>query len=152
MRPAPELRPDWSEHMPERSMFGSEQTERRHCCKLPAMTSAAREFDSLSLDQFETELRRFTHSRPVIPVTEPLDRALKLIEQNPALGRSRLLVRILSGLSGAHAEFRSAEVASFDSATISIVMQLMEARRSGATAQQDWLQAAKKAHACQDAA
>lgn len=115
------------------------------------MTTMAREFDCLSLDQFESELRRFTQSRPVIPVAEPLDRVLKLIEPNPALSRSRLLVRILSALSGRHAEFRYAEVASLDSATISIVMQLMEARRGGATAQQDWVHAADKANACLDA-
>ena len=115
------------------------------------MTAMAREFDCLSLDQFEFELHRFTHSRPVIPVVEPLDRVLKLIEQNPALSRSRLLVRILSALSGRHADFRYAEVASLDSATISIVMQLMEARRGGATAQNVWVQAAEKANACQDA-
>jgi hypothetical protein len=115
------------------------------------MTPAAREFDCLSLDQFESELRRFTQSRPVIPVADPLDCALKLIEQNPALSRSRLLARILSGLSGGHARFRYAEVASLDSATISIVMQLMEARRSGATAQKEWLRAAEKANACGDA-
>lgn len=115
------------------------------------MAPVAREFDCLSLDQFESELRRFTHSRPVIPVAEPLDRVLKLIEPNPALSRSRLLVRILSALSGRHAQFRYAEVASLDSATISIVMQLMEARRGGATAQKEWLEAAEKANACLDA-
>ena len=115
------------------------------------MTSTAREFDCLSLDQFESELQRFTHSRPVIAVEEPLQRALKLIEENPALGRSRLLVRILFALSGRHAEFRYAEVASLDSATISLVMQLMQARRSGATAEKEWLQAAEKANACGEA-
>ena len=115
------------------------------------MTFAAREFDCLSLDQFESELQRFTQSRPVIAVTEPLQRALKLIEENPALSRSRLLVRILSALSGRHAEFRYAEVASLDSATISLVIQLMQVRRSGATAQKEWLQAAEKANACGEA-
>jgi hypothetical protein len=115
------------------------------------MTPAAREFDCLSLDQFESELRRFTQSRPVVPVAEPLDRVLKLIEPNPALSRSRLLVRILSALSGRNGEFRYAEVASLDSATISIVVQLMEARRSGGTAEKEWLRAAEKANACLDA-
>jgi hypothetical protein len=116
------------------------------------MTSSAREFDVLSIDQFEAELRRFTNSRPVIPVADPLDRAVKLIEQSPALSRSRLLVRILSALSGRHAEFRYAEVGSLDSSAISMVIQLMEAHRSGATTQEEWRRAAEKAHACEDAA
>ena len=116
------------------------------------MTPSKREFDALSIDQFEAELRRFTQSRPIIPVADPLERAVKLIEQNPAQSRSRLLVRLLSALSGRPAEFRYAEVASLDSATISIVVQLMEARRSGGTAQEAWLRAAERASACQDAA
>ncbi|MBI3917572.1 MAG: hypothetical protein HY322_11265 [Betaproteobacteria bacterium] len=115
------------------------------------MAPSERAFDYLSIDQFEAELRRFTHSRPVIPVADPLDRAVKLIEQNPAQSRSRLLVRILSALSGRPAEFRYAEVGSLDSGAISIVMQLMDARRSGATTKEDWLRAADKANACQDA-
>ena len=112
------------------------------------MAPAAREFDYLSIDQFESELRRFTHSRPVLPVTDPLGHAVKLIEQNPALGGSRLLLRILSALSGRHAEFRYAEVGSLDSGAISLVMQLMEARRSGTTTPEAWRQAADKAGAC----
>ena len=109
------------------------------------MTPSVREFDCLSIDQFEAELRRFSHSRPALPVADALDRALKLIERNPAQSGSRLLVRILSALSGRHAEFRYAEVASLDSGAISIVLQLMEARRSGGTAQSEWLQGAEKA-------
>jgi hypothetical protein len=114
------------------------------------MKPSARAFDSLSLDQFEGELRRFTHSRPVVPVADPLERAVKLIEQNPAQSRSRLLARLLSALSGGHAEFRYAEVGSLDSGAISLVIQLMEARHSGAMAQETWLRAAEKARACQD--
>jgi hypothetical protein len=116
------------------------------------MTPPVRDFDFLSIDQFEAELRRFTNSRPVIPVADPLDRAVKLIEKNPAQSGSRLLVRILSALCGRPGEFRYAEVGSLDAGAISIVIQLMEARRSGATAQEAWLQAAAKATACQDAA
>jgi hypothetical protein len=109
---------------------------------------AAREFDYLSIDQFESELRRFTQSRPVVQVAEPLERAVKLIEQNPALSGSRLLLRILSALSGRHAEFRYAEVGSLDSGAISLVMQLMEARRSGTTTLEAWRQAADRAGDC----
>ena len=116
------------------------------------MTPSKREFDALSVDQFEAELRRFTQSRPMVPVADPLARVLTLIEQNPAQSRSRLLVRLLSAFSGQHEQFRYAEVASLDSLTVAMVIQLMEARRSGATAQAEWLQAAAKANACQDVA
>src|SRR5512134_3117504 len=98
------------------------------------MTPSVREFDFLSIDQFEAELRRFTISRPVIPVADPLDRAVKLIEKNPAQSGSRLLIRILSALCVRPGEFRHAESGSLDAGAISIVIQLMEARRSGATA------------------
>ena len=105
----------------------------------------------LSIDQFEHELLRFTHSRPFVPVADPLDRIVKLIEDNPAFTSSRLLVRLLAALSGKSETFRHAEVGSLDSGTISTVVQLMQARRTGTPAADVWTRAAAKAPGFLDA-
>lgn len=106
---------------------------------------AATNNDALSLDQFGDELRRFSHPRPLATIPNPLEYVLGLVKENPALGSSRLLVRLLAALAGVAEAFRYAEVGSLDSATTSAVILLIQDHRAGATKTADWVLAAERA-------
>lgn len=101
--------------------------------------------DALTVDQFEAELLRFTHSRPFTPVPDPLEHVLKRVEASPASPGSRLLARLLAALAGQSGCFRYAEVGALDTESIANVVQLMRARRTGVPAAEAWLRAASRA-------
>jgi len=103
----------------------------------------------LSITPFLEELRRVTRLRAGAPVADPLGAAVKKIETNPAFTLSRLLTRVLQGLTYQRGEFRRAEIATFDPETLAIVMALMTAHAAGTTAREDWVRAAELANAAQ---
>lgn len=98
---------------------------------------------------FLDELRRVARLRPGAPISNPLDAAVKRIETNPAFALSRLLVRVLVGLTYQRGEFRRAELAAFDPETQAIVLALMIAHAAGTTTREEWVRAAELANAAQ---
>jgi hypothetical protein len=106
---------------------------------------AAAALELLSLPRFLEELRRVAHFRRDPPVGDPLDAAVRRIENNPAFAQSRLLSRILAALTYQQGEFRRAEVAALDSATLSIVIALMDMHAAGTSTREDWVRAVNAA-------
>ena len=111
--------------------------------------SAAGATEMLSPARFEEELRRVARFRPRVPVGDPLDMAVKKIEQNPAFTQSRLLTRILTALAHREGEFRRAELSALDMASLDIVIALMDACAAGTSAREDWVRAVDAAQAAQ---
>lgn len=106
-----------------------------------------REF--LSPIQFLQEVRRVIRFRLQPVVENPLAEAVKKIEQNPAHTQSRLLTRILTALTYQQGEFRQAEIASFDAATLAMVITLMDAQTSGTFPREEWVRAVDASKAAQ---
>lgn len=114
---------------------------------------AAANVELLPIVGFEDELRRNVHFfRPRSPAGDPLAKALKQIEQNPAYSQSRLLTRILSALTYQEGEFRRAEASSLDSETLFMVIDLMNAYAAGTPAREEWIRAVDAARAAQGGA
>jgi hypothetical protein len=111
--------------------------------------SAAGATEMLSPARFEEELRRVARFRPRVPVGDPLDMAVKKIEQNPAFTQSRLLTRILTALAHREGEFRRAELSALDVASLDIVIALMDACAAGTSTRDDWVRAVDAAQAAQ---
>ena len=95
----------------------------------------------MSALQFQEELRRVARFDLRPPVENPLVEAVQKIKDNPAFTQSRLLSRILTALTYERGEFRRAEASALDSATLGIVIALMNAARAGTTARDDWINA-----------
>jgi len=103
--------------------------------------SASGTYDVMSALQFQEELRRVARFDVRPPVENPLAAAVQRIKDNPAFAQSRLLSRILTALTYERGEFRRAEASALDSATLSIVIALMNAARAGTTSRDDWINA-----------
>ena len=97
--------------------------------------------DVMSALDFQEELRRVARFNLRPPVENPLSVAVQNIKTNPAFTQSRLLSRILTALTYERGEFRRAEVSALDSATLAIVVALMNASRAGTPAREDWVNA-----------
>jgi hypothetical protein len=97
--------------------------------------------DVMSALQFQEELRRVARFDVRPPVENPLAAAVQRIRDNPAFSQSRLLSRILTALTYERGEFRRAEASALDSATLSIVIALINAARAGTTARDEWINA-----------
>ena len=110
---------------------------------------AAAACELLSIPRFFEELRRVARARPEPPIGDPLDAALRRIESNPAFAQSRLLTRILAALTFDEGKFRRAEIAALDSATLSMVITLMDLHAAGTSAHEDWVRAADAAKAAE---
>lgn len=95
----------------------------------------------MSALQFQDELRRVARYDHRPPVDNALAVAVQRIVENPALSQSRLLSRILTALTYERGEFRRAEASAFDTATLGIVISLMDVARAGTTGRDDWIQA-----------
>jgi len=111
--------------------------------------AAAGATEMLSPARFEEELRRVARFRPRVAVGNPLDLAVKKIEQNPAFTQSRLLTRILTALAHHEGEFRRAELSALDMASLDIAIALMDACAAGTSAREDWVRAVDAAQAAQ---
>lgn len=105
--------------------------------------------EHLSIAQFQEELRRIAGARPASLVENPLEAAVKTIVDNPAFTQSRLLARVLIALVRLQGEFRRAEIAVFDAATLALIIALMDAHAAGTATREAWLGAADRADAAQ---
>ena len=95
----------------------------------------------MSALQFGEELRRAGRFNFRPPAANPLQEAVQKIKDNPSFSQSRLLRRVLTALAYERGEFRRAEASALDAATLSIVIELLNAAREGTIAQEDWIKA-----------
>lgn len=112
-----------------------------------AGTRAAAGTEFLSAIRFQEELRRVARYRASPPIGDPLDAAVRRITRNPAFTQSRLLARVLRALTYQEGEFRRAELATFDSDTLAMVIALMDVHAAGTSPPEDWIRAAEDARA-----
>jgi hypothetical protein len=103
--------------------------------------SAAVTAELLSAARFQEELRGVPRYRSSIPVGDPLQVAVKKIADNPAFTQSRLLARMLVALTYQEGEFRRAELATFDSDTLAMVITLMDVHAAGTSSREEWVRA-----------
>ena len=94
--------------------------------------------DVMSLPQFQEEIRRIARFEVSDPVAGALGAAVQKIKDNPAFSQSRLLSRVLRALTDQAGEFRRAEASAFDTATLRLVVALMEASRAGTNPHAEW--------------
>jgi hypothetical protein len=97
--------------------------------------------DIMSLAQFQDELRRIARFDVSAPVANPLSATVQKISENPALPQARLLGRMLRALADDRGEFRRAEASAFDTATLRLVIALMNAARADTNTRAEWLNA-----------
>lgn len=91
--------------------------------------------------QFQDELRHVARYDRGPPVDNALALAVQRVVANPALSQSRLLSRILTALTYERGEFRRAEASAFDTATLGLVISLMNVARAGTAGRDDWIKA-----------
>lgn len=99
--------------------------------------------------QFQEELRRVARFDSPHVGVNPLAEAVQKIKDNPAFSQARLLSRILTALTYQRGEFRRAEASALDSATLKIVIALINASQAGTTLRADWVNAVTAAEAAQ---
>lgn len=97
--------------------------------------------DVMSAIEFQEELRRVARYDVRPPVENPLAEAVQKVKANPAFTQSRLLGRMLTALTYQRGEFRRAEASALDTATLGLVIALMNAARAGTTAREEWINA-----------
>jgi hypothetical protein len=97
--------------------------------------------DVMSAVQFQDELRHVARFDVRPPSQNPLVEAVQKIKDNPAFAQSRLLTRIITALTYDRGEFRRAEASALDSATLGLVIALMNVARAGTTARDEWVNA-----------
>ena len=113
------------------------------------MNPAAGAIELLSISRFQEELRRAARFASAALVGHPLDAAVKKIEKNPAFAQSRLRTRVLTALTYEEGEFRRAEIATFDAATLAMVIALMDAKTAGTATREQWIAAVDSATVAQ---
>ena len=101
--------------------------------------------DVMSLPQFQEELRRVARFEVSDPVGNALSAAVQKIRDNPAFAQSRLLSRVLRALAYKSGDFRRAEISVFDTATLRLVLALMNAEHAGTHTPAQWLEAVSAA-------
>ena len=97
--------------------------------------------DAMSPLQFQDELRRVARHDHRPRVDDALALAVQRVVANPALSQSRLLSRMLTALTYERGEFRRAEASAFDTATLALVISLMDVACAGTTGRDDWIKA-----------
>lgn len=97
--------------------------------------------DVMSAVEFQEELRRVARYDVRPAVEHPLADAVQKVTANPAFTQSRLLGRMLTALTYQRGEFRRAEASALDTATLGLVIALMNAARAGTTARDEWINA-----------
>jgi hypothetical protein len=110
---------------------------------------AAHGVELLSIIQFEDELRRARRFCPRPPTIQALVAVVRAIEQNPAYAQSRLLTRILAGLTYQEGEFRRAEAATLDVDSLAIAVTLIDDYAAGMGTREDWVRAVDTARGAQ---
>jgi hypothetical protein len=101
-------------------------------------TPASGATELLSVGRFLDALRHVTRFRSSPLIGDPLDAAVRRIENNPAFSQSRILARLLAALTYEMGEFRRAEISAFDSETLAMAIALMDAHAAGTSTRDDW--------------
>ena len=101
----------------------------------------------LSGPEFLESLRHVVGFLDHKPAADPLALVVERIVKAPAVSQSRLLLRILIALVHARGEFRRAEIAALDAATLALVIHLMDLRSAGTRSEHEWADAATAAEA-----
>ena len=101
--------------------------------------------DVMSVAEFQEELWHIARFELSEPIANPLSAAVQKITDNPALGQARLLSRLLRALTYESGEFRRADASAFDTATLRLIIALMNAARAGTYPRAEWLEAIKAA-------
>ncbi|HSC96011.1 MAG TPA: hypothetical protein VLC73_13670 [Burkholderiales bacterium] len=101
----------------------------------------------LSVGRFLDALRHVTRFRSIPLIGDPLDAAVRRIENNPAFSQSRVLARLLAALTYEMGEFRRAEISAFDSETLAMAIALMDAHAAGTSTREEWARAVDRATA-----
>ncbi|HEY7657150.1 MAG TPA: hypothetical protein VH881_09835 [Burkholderiales bacterium] len=99
----------------------------------------------LSVGRFVDALRHVTRFRSSPLIGDPLDAAVRRIENNPAFSQSRILARLLAALTYEMGEFRRAEISAFDSETLAMAIALMDAHAAGTSTRDEWARAVDRA-------
>ena len=95
----------------------------------------------LSLAQFQVELRRIAPPVDDNPAGNSLAAAVEQLRANPAFAQSRLLARLVHALTRQSGEFRRAELAAFDTATLRLVIGLLNVAAARSMSSAEWQQA-----------
>ena len=95
----------------------------------------------MSLAEFQEELWHIARFELSASVPNPLSAAVQKITDNPALAQTRLLGRVLRALTDESGEFRRADASAFDTATLRLLVALMNAARAGTYTRAEWLAA-----------
>jgi hypothetical protein len=103
----------------------------------------------MPIQQFEGELRRVARLVPKATVENPLAAIVQKIVQNPAYNESRLLTRLLTALTYQRGEFRFAEAAVFDTATLALIVGLLDTLSAGSVTDSQCRLAVEAADAAQ---
>ena len=94
--------------------------------------------DSLTMDEFDHELRRTVRADAIAAVDDPLAAVLLQIEQQPLHLQSRLLTRILSALTFGVGPFRQSELFTLDRSSRTLALALANARAAGSAPLSAW--------------
>ena len=95
----------------------------------------------MSLAEFLDALRHAARFDSIAAPDKALSAAVARIRDNPALSQSRLLGRVLRGLTHQVGEFRRAEASAFDAPTLRLILALIECSRTGINTRAEWLDA-----------
>ena len=104
------------------------------------MTAAAN-LELCSAPEFFALVRNAVRFRSHAPTLDPLGDAVSQVTLNPHFAQSRLLMRILSALPLMTGEFRRAEAAALDSATLALVVDLIDLHLSSTRSDLEWARA-----------
>ena len=75
------------------------------------------------------------------PIADPLAVVVQKITENPYLAQARLLGKMLRALTSGCGVFRRADACAFDTATLRLVISLMDAAQAGTNTRAEWQQA-----------
>lgn len=103
----------------------------------------------MPIQRFEEELRRLARFTSKAALEDPLAAIVAKIVQNPAYTESRLLTRLLNALSDQKGEFRLAEAAVFGTATLGLIVRLLDSRGTGGVSDSQCRVAVEAANAAQ---
>lgn len=98
-----------------------------------------------SAPEFFALVRTAVRFRSHALTLDPLGTAVGQVTLNPHFAQSRLLMRILSALPSMTGEFRRAEVSALDSATLALVVDLIDLHLGSTRSGLEWAHAIEEA-------
>lgn len=94
--------------------------------------------DPLSGREFFHELRHVVGVRAYAKLVDPLASLTDQIASEPAISRSRLILRILIALVHERGEFLRAEIGALDAVSLAKVIELIDLRLSRTRTEEEW--------------